>query len=217
MSNLIEQLSESLMRSEGTSSDKRHLSQRNLQDRYLYFLSLCNGGYAKDGFFHFFGTVGPTRHELVAWNQPDSWKAHFGLDDQWFVFAEDIFGTQFFFDVRGTRRAVKMLIPDNGSVSLCANSFEDFVEDEIFGEDAGGRARHLARQFFQEKGLMFRPFAHIACKIPILLGGKQVLENLEFEDSLTNLSILGQVYGQGKDLPPGTPIENIHIDRRRMP
>jgi hypothetical protein len=205
------------MRSEGISSDKRPLAQRNLQDSYLYFLSLCNGGYAKDGFFHFFGTVGPTRHELVAWNQPDSWKAHFGLDDQWFVFAEDIFGTQFFFDVRGTRRAVKMLIPDNGSVSLCANSFEDFVEDEIFGEDAGGRARHLARQFFQEKGLMFRPFAHIACKIPILLGGKQVLENLEFEDSLTNLSILGQVYGQVKDLPPGTPIENIHIDRRRMP
>src|ERR1043165_794144 len=107
MEELIEKLAESLMPvSSGPVQTDQELPA-NLQQSYRYFLSLCDGGYTKDHFFHFFGQKGPQQHNIIQWNQTNLWKHYYGLDEKSFVFAEDIFGTQFFFDVRGNRRVVK--------------------------------------------------------------------------------------------------------------
>src|SRR5579871_5244057 len=86
---------------EGGVARKGSLPVPNLQRDYLDLLEICNGGYTPDYFFHFFGHSNSVGHDLERWNEESLWKGHFGLGSTDFVFAEDIFGTQFYFDVRG--------------------------------------------------------------------------------------------------------------------
>lgn len=214
MKEVVEKLAESLI---AVSEDSFRSSQPlpgNLQDGYRYFLSLCDGGYTKSHFFHFFGQRGPREHNLLEWNQAELWKKYYGLDDKTFVFAEDILGTQFCFDIRGNRRVVKMLVPANGKTTLCANTFEEFVEHEVLGSTTNTQVRQLAETFFKAKGEAFRPFTHIGCKIPPALGGRDSdLNNLELIRASTNLKLLGQVAAQVKRLAPGTRIREVKVDR----
>jgi hypothetical protein len=211
MNNYVEALAESLIRLGAIPSERRKLDQKNLQSSYLYFLSLCNGGYTPDYFLHFFGTAGPRAHNLRDWNDLALWKAHYCLTNTDFVFAEDIFANQFFFDARANRRVVKILTADNGKVSLCANTFEDFIEDEVFGDEFNREARKLARSFLDSKHVRYEPFTHIACKTPVVFGGSQAdVENLELIESVDNIAFLGQIVSQTKNLPPGTKINRVH-------
>jgi hypothetical protein len=61
-----------------------------------------------------------------------------------------------------------------------------------------------------EKRIRFQPFTHVTCKTPVVFGGLQTdLENLEVVDSASNMTFLGQIVSQTKDLPPGTRIDRI--------
>ena len=185
----------------------------NLQKSYWYWylLSLCDGG-TVNCFFHFFGRVGPSEHNLLGWNRPPLWKHHYNLGEQSFVFAEDIWGTQFYFDIRGNRRVVKMLIPDGGRTTVCANTFEEFLENEVLSTGFNKRPRFLAERFFHERHVAFRPFTHISCKVPGMLGGSdEDLANLTLSNSASNLSLLGQVHSQIKGLAPGTRIIEVRV------
>lgn len=210
MNDLITTLVGELIDIPGIASKPEDARLPNLQKDYTRFLSLCNGGYTRNHFFHFFGRQGVQSHNLFDWNRVDVWKTNYSLDSNCFVFAENIFGFQYFFDTRADRKVVKMLDLDTGKINLCANTFEDFVEDEVFSDDFNSEDRDLAEQFIDEKAIQFKPFTHIACKKPVLLGGKnRDIENLELVDSLINLSVTGQLVRQLRDLPPGTPINKI--------
>jgi len=216
MNERIEQVAESLVAVSDNSPRSEQELPGNLQDGYRYFLSRCDGGYTKDHFWHFFGQSGPNLHNLVEWNSNDLWKKYYGLDEKTFVFAEDIFGTQFCFDVRGNRRVVKMLLPDGGKISLSANTFEEFLELEVLGQAHNLHVRRLAHMFFQSSSQAFRLFSHISCKIPATLGGNDSdLGNLELMRSSTHLKILGQIASQIKNLPSGTRIRDVRIDEAR--
>jgi hypothetical protein len=214
MREVIERLAESLIAVSDDTFQSAQLLPGNLQDGYRYFLSLCDGGYTDDHFFHFFGRRGPREHNLLEWNQTELWKRYYGLHDKIFVFAEDILGTQFYFDIRGNRRVVKMLVPGSGTTTLCANTFEEFVGDEVLCSSNNARERRLADRFFRTKGEGFRPFNHIGCKVPPALGGNDSdPDNLELTRASTNLKLLGQVAVQVKKLGPGTRIREVKIDR----
>lgn len=213
MNSLVEKLVDSLTIVSDDSFHSQNELPTNLQEGYLCFLSICDGGYSKDHFFHFFGKRGPLLHNLLEWNRPEFWKRYYNLDDKTFIFAEDIFGTQFCFDIRGNRRVIKMLIPEGNKMSVCANTFEEFIEAEILNETTNSQVRKLAADYFKVCGKVFRPFTHIACKIPPSLGGSDTdLSNLELVKSSTNLKILGQVTSQVKQLLPGTRIQDVKID-----
>src|SRR4051812_46723440 len=49
-------------------------------------------------------------------------------------------------------------------------------------------------------------------KIPPVLGGESEPDNFEPTDVAVHLGILGQIHRQIKDLPPGTPIDEIKIE-----
>ena len=210
---LLESVAESLKATGVGPKDAVEELPRNLQPSYRHFLSLSDGGYTSDGFIHFFGLGGPLEQNLLQWNKVGFWKLHFGLTDDTFVFAEDNLGTQFMFDVRGNRKVVKMLIPDGGKISLCANTFEEFLENEAHPTEVNARPRGLAARYFRETGIAFRPFTHISCKVPVMLGGSdEDVQNLALVNSGTNLVILGQVCVQVRKLPPGTKIREIRIE-----
>jgi hypothetical protein len=213
MRDLVERLSASFVSVADESFHSDRQLPTNLQEGYRYFLSLCDGGYTRDHFLHFFGQKGPLHHNLLEWNRPELWKGYYGLADESFVFAEDVFGTQFSFDVRGNRRAVKMLNPDGGTSSLCANTFEEFLETEVFCDAATSASRQLCSRFFSVRGERWRPFTHLAYRVPPSLGGNDAdLGNLEIMSSVVNLKILGQIAQQVKSLPAGTRIQDVRID-----
>jgi hypothetical protein len=193
-------------------SPRKELSFPNLQHVYLEFLQACDGGYTQDRFFHFLGTSGPLEHNLVEWNRVDLWKGFYSLDEKSFVFAEDIWGMQYFFDIRGDRRVVKSLNPENGNIALSTNTFEDFLEDEVLSDEFNSKAREFSMKLYAARNAKFQPFTHISCKKPVLLGGRVTdLDNLEFAPSLTNLTIYGQLVSQVKHLAPGTVINKVNI------
>jgi hypothetical protein len=216
MRELIEKLADSLFAVSNDSFQSDQKLPDNLQESYRYFLSLCDGGYTGDRFFHFFGQKGPRLHNLFEWNKTDNWKRYYNLDEKTFIFAEDILGTQFCFDVRGNRRVVKMLIPDGAKLTLCANTFEEFLETEVLSDANNLEVRKLAQRFLNARGGIFQPFTHIACKIPLSLGGSDTdLNNLDKVQSSTNLKILGQVTSQVKQLAPGAQIKDIEVNYER--
>ena len=67
----------------------------DLPDSYKKLLEECNGGYASEGYFHFFGLMGPLCHNVILWNQSD-WRNLYLLKESWFIFAEDILGCQYY-------------------------------------------------------------------------------------------------------------------------
>lgn len=211
MSDSIEKICEALIPPIGVLIVPEELKFTNVPDSYRRFFALCNGGYSEDWFFHFFGSSGPREHSLYEWNRTDLWKHYFSLDEMAMIFAENVFGTQFYFDVRGNRKVVKMLSPESGRTDLCANSFEDFLEGEVFGFEFNSEARKLAKRFFETN--QTREFTHISQKIPTLLGGRaNDLDNLELADSLLNLTLLGQIVAQVRHLPSGTRIGHVRVD-----
>ena len=217
MNEVTRKVAESLRPLLVENSGARAQLPSNLQETYRRFITFCDGGYTNDSFFHFFGKHGPPAHNLTSWNEPGFWKHYFGLDETVFVFAEDIFGTQFCFDVRGTRRVVKMFIPDGGKTSLCANTFEEFLEREILSDRTNNEVRELASRFFNVSGERFRPLMHISCKIPRILGGIDTdLNNLQLIDAVVDLKILGQITMQVRALPPGTKIRDIRVNNQNM-
>jgi SMI1-KNR4 cell-wall len=213
MNEVIETLAKSLASVSDNSMNCAQALPNNLQASYRYFLSMCDGGYTGDRFFHFFGVGGPREQNLLEWNQTDLWKKYYDLDEKSFVFAEDILGSQFHFDIRGNRRVVKILVPNSGKIMLCANTFEEFVKYEILGSTTNAEVRRLAQSFFEKKSESFRPFTHISCRIPPLLGGRDSdLDNLQLARASTNLKLVGQVAKQVKSLAPGTRIREVKVD-----
>src|SRR5215471_2642974 len=117
---------------------------KNIDESFVAFLSKCNGGYTSDRFFHLFGRSGPRGHDIFEWNERELWKKHYGLGDTFFVFAEDVFGDQYGFDLtkpsysegrvydrgldpsdsEGEEGNIKILFADNGRLVPAAPSFE---------------------------------------------------------------------------------------------
>jgi hypothetical protein len=181
-------------------------------DCYKQFLELCNGGYTRDGFFHFFGGCGPVRHNVIEWNETGLWKNCFGLDDSFFVFAEDIFGNQYGF-VRSRRVGlIKMLSPETGQLTIAPDTFDGFVEYSVFS-DSRAQLKALANTFFATTGGPWQEFMHISYDVPPCLGGDPMdLKNWDYVDSIVNLRMAGQILTQVKNLKPGTKIRRVEVD-----
>lgn len=82
------------------------------------------------------------------------------------------------------------------------NSFE--------GQDRylmAGLAQSAAR-----RGLLPGPDQVYDFKVPPVLGGAVDVDNLDVTDLVVSLNIAGQIHGQVRDLPPGTPVAGITID-----
>lgn len=60
-------------------------------------------------------------------------------------------------------------------------------------------------------GLSLRPGECFSFKIPPALGGEFTPDNFEPTDLQVHFNLLGQVHRQIKDLPPGTPIDEIRL------
>ena len=116
------------------------------------------------------------------------------------VFAQGESGTVYFVDmVQGT----VLPIAEDGA------SFESLLTDNDF----------VTRQLFPSRvvqlraaGINLKPQQVYSYKKPLVLGGDDNIENVESTEVSVHVSIHGQVHRQVRDLPDGTPIDNIEIN-----
>jgi hypothetical protein len=178
-----------------------------------YLLTMCNGGYSKDGYFHFFGNSGDDAHSIEAWNSPDLWRKNYGdLVDDYYFFAEDIFGNQFGHKVSEASDEVFLFWVDDGRVESFEADFVDFLVSTVYGTIAFDEMRSLSDEF-QTRASKVPMLHHLTYRIPLLLGGRSDdLENLEISPAVDHLRFSGQVVVQCRALPVGTRITDVLID-----
>ncbi len=188
----------------------------DLPSEYISLIEETNGGFTENQVFHFFGINGPLHHNVLEWNKSDLWKKHYGLDDQCFVFAEDLFGDQYYFK-RGKRgNAIYFLNSCKGKSHFAADRLEALIDDLIDDcEEMMVEQLDVAKQFFEQKDVKWRPFKHLSyIHPPILSGSDDDPDNIELCDSITNLSFNGQLIEQLKNVPEGTAIKEIQVDKK---
>jgi hypothetical protein len=99
-----------------------------------------------------------------------------------------------------------------GRLTRVAESAEEFQQLMTLPENA---AEWFAPQLVGDiltQGMRLKPGECFGYKIPPILGGEPEPDNFEPTDLQVHFSILGQIHCQIKDLPPGTPINEIRIE-----
>lgn len=130
-------------------------------------------------------------------------------------FGYDWLGRQFATDTnRGTGDDPEVILfePGTGEALEIPVPFSRFHDEELvdYAEDA------LARSFFNQwkrAGGLAPEFSEcVGYRLPLFLGGKDVIENLEILDLDVYWTIMGQLRRRAKGLPVGTPIAEVFRD-----
>jgi len=187
----------------------------DLPDSYKQLLGKTNGGYTEDKYFHFFGLIGPLQHNVIEWNNLDLWNEYFEFSSNWFVFAEDIFGDQYFFKRGSRKNAIYFLSSCSGQIYFAADSYKDFIEDVVDDrEETMSEKIFLAKSFYKKYGFQYKYFQCLSYIVPPILNGKENdSDNLELCDSLLHIDFMGQLTSQLKNMKPGTVIREVIISK----
>lgn len=100
----------------------------------------------------------------------------------------------------------------SGSIEEVANDGDEFrgllVQNDFVTE------KMFPARFVEIKrtGLILDDNEVYSYKKPLVLGGEDIISNIEKLNIDVHLSINGQIHEKIKDLPPGTPINNITIN-----
>lgn len=172
----------------------------------------------KNGFFAFEGALKVFSSQYCAysytlkdWNSKDLWKYEFGdIADDYFFFAEDIFGGQFGFKESN----IYYFEPETGGFSLIANSLEEWAAKILVDYDTllGYKIAHS----WQEKNGQLSTKKRLLPTQPFFMGGKTEVDNLRDVEEVEAMRVRGSMYQQTKDLPNGTQVEIKVIPQIRL-
>jgi hypothetical protein len=146
------------------------------------------------------GTAGVP--ELVAWNEPATWKQTYdGLADAFFCFGQDVLGTQFAIVDGSTVVAVD---PETAEPTAIGDSLEAWAAWLLDDPDVNA-TDGLAYAWQEANG----PLALNERLIPVqlfVLGGAFALDNLFVRDAVTAMRIRGPIAQQIAGLPDGASV-----------
>jgi hypothetical protein len=116
----------------------------------------------------------------------------------------------------GQELGVVMAEPGTGEILEIPTTFAGFHDGILI--DRAEEA--LARNFFEDwrssaQGRVINASECVGYRVPLFLGGKDTVENLEVQDATVYADICGQLWQQVKDLPPGSKISEITVDGKR--
>jgi hypothetical protein len=99
-----------------------------------------------------------------------------------------------------------------GKLKPVANSLDAFYKR--MNEDKEFVDEYFSTQLLQDariRGLKVGVHQVYSFKRPPVLGGPQTVENLEATDLAVHFSVLGQIFRQVRDLPPGAKIKQLDL------
>ena len=118
--------------------------------------------------------------------------------------------------LQGQELGLVMAEPGTGDVLVIPATFASFHDGTLIDQTEEA----LAKQFFVEwrssaKGRVINASECVGYQVPLFLGGRDNVENLEVQDAAVYLDICGQLWSQVKGLPPGSKISGITVDGKR--
>lgn len=180
-----------------------------VDDEYLEFASVSNGGFIGNRYFHLFGSSGEVGHDIRDWNAADGWKSHFDHLPEFWVIAEDFLGNQYGYRKVKNGSRLCLLCVLTGEVSRCPDTFSDFIEYMLL--DPPYPLSPLFDTWTDTHG-QFPMDSHLSWIVHPLLGGPQDdLQNLELTGRLPHMQLTGQLLSQIRKLPPGTVIRDVQV------
>jgi hypothetical protein len=97
----------------------------------------------------------------------------------------------------------------SGTTEQIADSREDFCTQVDLGDNADNWLLISLTDKCVSAGLRLQPGQCYSLKIPPVLGGKYIVDNVEALDLVVNYSLLAQIHQQTKDLPDGTKVRFV--------
>jgi hypothetical protein len=164
-------------------------------------LEARNGFYAFESALHVFPSGTASTTTLEDWNAPDGWRETYaGMADDLVFFAEDVFGGQF--ALRGEE--VCTFDPETGDVAPLASSIEDWVDQLLdrYGVLTGYPVAHE----WQVANTPLEPGQRLLPKVPFVIGGDYVVDNLHAVDAAEAMRFRGDLAKQIRDLPDGAEL-----------
>jgi hypothetical protein len=107
--------------------------------------------------------------------------------------------------------SVHLLSVGPGTLERVADSFDEFRE---VLSDPGFLVDHFVPRLVADlraRGCVLEPGQLYGFKVPPILGGGYVLENLEPTDIAVHFEVTGQIYEKARHVPTGTRIKSVEI------
>lgn len=163
----------------------------------------------KDGFFAFENAlrvfpVDTTEESygLGDWNSNDLWRSEYPQScGEHFFFSENIFGDQFSIK----NKKIYEFDSETGEERFIADSLEDWAQQLLLQYDV--MTGHRISKEWQERHRPLRGKERLMPKIPFVLGGSFLIENLFAIDSVKGMKAKGNLAHQIQELPDGTKIK----------
>jgi hypothetical protein len=165
-------------------------------------LAKRNGFYAFASALHVFSaSAAPPVVGLAQWNAPGAWRAEFGsLAHTGLFFAQDAVGGQFCL----LGDAVQKFDPETGERTRIANDLEEWAS--IVLDDDTQTLWPLVDAWQRRHGAL-GPGKRLVPKVPFVLGGEFVVENLYAADAAKAMHLYAQIAKQVHNLPDGAQLE----------
>ncbi len=167
-----------------------------------------NGFYAFAGALHVrSATTSGAEIGLADWNDPALWRSGYGaLGDEWCCFAEDAFGGQF----ACRDSAVATFDPESGEVEMMATGIEDWADQMLQNHEV--LTGWPLAQAWQALNGSLATGRRLIPKIPFVLGGEFVIENLYDADTVLSLRYRADIAQQIAKVPDGTTVQLQVVD-----
>jgi hypothetical protein len=177
---------------------------------YCDLLNQANGFHLIGGIFRIFG-VGTSAlgRDAVEWNNSE-WRKAFSVPQHVVFLGENIFGDQYGIDTRA-KRLLLMLCEGGDFEETPFHTISELVDDIMVNKSIQGLDMNLLRAA-SGNGLKPGSAAHLSFSVPLICGGSADGSNLEVLDAKAHLEILGQLLGQTRKAPPGTPIRGFNSE-----
>lgn len=178
-----------------------------LADQLLGMLCQRNGFYALESALHVFPTHSSQNEIGIGdWNESALWRSGYkGLADGCLFFAEDIFGGQFC--IKDSK--VYTFDPETGSLEYLADDIESWAQI-LLSDYEVLTGYPLAHQWQKQNGQLAAG-KRLLPKVPFVLGGEFVLDNLYLADAVEGMRFRADIASQIKELPDGAQI-GLNID-----
>jgi len=167
-----------------------------------------NGFYAFEGALHVFPASSTTEEiGLNDWNAPNLWKMAYGtLAPDGPCFAEDVFGGQFV----ALRDGVYQFDPETGDLVQMASNIDGWARAIL--EDYELLTGYPLAHAWQQRFGAIRAGMRLLPKIPFVLGGEYVIDNLHALDKVKGMRWRGSIATQLRDLPDGAEVKIDFVD-----
>lgn len=162
-----------------------------------------------NGLYHFHSA-----HSIEKWNVIVG-EAFPQFSERIFCFSYDWLGRNFSLDrsrIDNGEPQILMLEPGTGEALEIPVTFLKFHNDELVNFANAALAKDFYESWLRVRHKAPGSYECVGFKTPLFLGGDDEVENLEVMDMEVYWAICGQLLSKTRNMPPGTPVDDINIE-----